>query len=396
MYRNNWSLIWGAAAIFLCLLPFYLFRLAQPPIQVWDEAYHVPAAQSYLKGDPSAYRNPGNPPLGKEIIALSIRLGVDEPFAQRLPSALLAAALGALLFLAAASLSGWWESGLIAALLWLSSPLAYLHGRLAMLDMPTAFFYTAGLIAFLPLLKNPERPRRGYWIVLACFLAALGTTVKVIVAALFPLFLIGLLAIRAQFPLKKSLSLLALASGVALAAVWMAVYGVIGIWPTEIPHQISRMIQMQSTTHKDYAGLSTWQDWFLGRGSLWFHSEKDGQGRRYAALCTNNPLLWIPGTLAALGTLWKGLRGSPVAIYLGLAVPIQILFWVSLKSQWILSYGLAMEPVFCLAIPFLLWSLFSNKTGGRKFAAIWGFCLAAAALFYFIKIHSQVMGFFQP
>ncbi len=395
MYRNKRRLLFGTLGIFLCLLPFYLFRLGYPHIQVWDEAYHVPAAQSYLAGVKSSYRNPGNPPLGKEFIALSIRFFGDKPWAHRLPSALAAAALGAILFLAAFYLCGW-ECGLLAVLLWLSSPLAYLHGRLAMLDMPTAFFYTAGLVAFLPVLKNPDRAGRRRWIVLACFLAALGTAVKVIVAALFPLFLIGLFLVRGRLPLKRSLPVLFAASAAAILLAWTAAYGFLGFWPSEIPTQIDRMIRMQSTLHKDYAGLSTWQEWFLGQGSLWFHSEKNEAGLRFAALCANNPLLWIPGGLATLGLLIKGWRGDSTAAYLGLAVPIQILFWVLLKSQWILSYGLSMEPVFCLAIPFLLNGLFQAKAGGRKFAAVWGFCLVAAAGFYFVKVYPQVFGYFQP
>lgn len=395
MYKNWGRLLPGAFGIFLCILPFYLFRLGYPPIQVWDEQYHVPAAQSYLQGVKSAYRNPGNPPLGKEFIALSIRIFGDREWAHRLPSALSAAALGALLFLAASYLCGW-EFGLLAVLLWLSSPLAYLHARLAMLDMPTAFFFTAGLAAFLPVMKNPDQPRRRRWIVLACGLAALGTAVKVIVAALFPLFLLGLFLVRRRLSLKCSLPALLLASAAAIALAWTAAYGFLGFWPSEIPAQIGRMIRMQSTLHKDYAGLSTWQEWFFGGGSLWFHSEKNDQGLRFAALCTNNPLLWIPGGLAVLGLLAKGWRGDSTAAFLGLAVPIQILFWVVLKSQWILSYGLPMEPVFCLAIPYLLHALFQAKPGGRIFAGIWGFCLVAAAGFYFFKVHSQVFGYFQP
>jgi hypothetical protein len=205
-----------------------------------------------------------------------------------------------------------------------------------------------------------------------------------------------LFLVRGRLPLKRSLPVLFAASTAAVLFAWTAVYGFLGFWPTEIPAQIGRMIQMQSTLHKDYAGLSTWQEWFIGQGSLWFHSEKNEEGLRFAALCANNPLLWIPGGLAILGLLVKGWRGDSLAAYLGLAVPIQVLFWVLLKSQWILSYGLSMEPVFCLAIPFLLHSLFQAKVGGRKFAAVWGFCLAAAAGFYFVKIHSQVFGFFQP
>ncbi|HKY63391.1 MAG TPA: glycosyltransferase family 39 protein [bacterium] len=373
-------------------MPFYLFRLGFPPIQVWDEAYHVPAARSYLTGDKASYRNPGNPPLGKELIAASIRIFGDRNWAHRLPSALSAAGVGAILFLAAAYL-GAWEWGILAVLLWLASPLAYLHARLAMLDMPTALFYTAGLAAFLPVLKQPAAAGRRRYIVLACALAALGTTVKVIVAALFPLFFLGLIFVSSSLPLRKSLPVLFGAAAAAILLAWTASYGVLGFGPPEIPGQIGRMIQMQSTLHKDYAGLSTWQEWFLGQGSLWFHSEKNAEGQRFAALCTNNPLLWIPGGLAILGLLVQGLRGDSVAAYLGFAVPLQIVLWLLLKSQWILSYGLPMEPVFCLAIPCLLGALFRAK--GRRFAAVWGFCLAAAAGFYFFKVHAQVFGYFQ-
>ncbi|MCE9624803.1 MAG: phospholipid carrier-dependent glycosyltransferase [Deltaproteobacteria bacterium] len=378
--------------IFACLSVIYLYRIDQPGVQIWDEQHYIPAAQSYLQGDKETYRNLRNPPLGKELITLSIRSFGDTFFAYRLPSALAAAALGALLFGAGLWLSGFWEGGLLSLLLWLSSTLALLHARLAMVDMATALFFFAGLASFLPILKNPTDKNSTIWLLIACSLAALGGSVKVLDSVLFPIFAIGLFAVREKWPLFKSLPRLAIFAALTSGITLLVTYGILGYSPGEIPDQFRKMFGLQSFLHKDYAGLSQWYDWFLGRGQLWYLAKLGEDGRRFGALCIQNPVLWTVGSLATLALLFRGLFSKrPLDLVLGLSIPIQVLFWVIFKEQKILTYGLPMEPSLCLNTSYAL-----SQWVPRRYYRVWAFCLAAGSLLYFWRALPEVGGGFFP
>lgn len=378
--------------IFTCLSLGYLYRVEQPGVQIWDEQHYIPAAQSYLQGEKEAYRNLRNPPLGKELIVLSIRTFGDNFFAYRLPSGLAAAALGAMLFGVGIWASGFWEGGLLSLLLWLSSTLAFLHARLAMVDMATSLFFFAGLASFLPVMKNPDDEDSSIWLFVACALASLGGSVKVLDYVLFPLFAVGLFAVREKWPLFKSLPRLAIFSSLTAVLTLLVTYGILGYGPGEIPDQFRKMFGLQSFLHKDYAGLSQWYDWFLGRGQLWYLAKLGEEGQRFGALCIQNPVLWTAGSLATLALLFRGLFSKrPLDLVLGLAIPIQVLFWVIFKEQKILTYGLPMEPSLCLNTSYAL-----SQCMPRRYYRIWAFCLAAGSLLYFWRAFPEVLGNFFP
>jgi 4-amino-4-deoxy-L-arabinose transferase-like glycosyltransferase len=378
--------------VFLGSLPLYLYRLEQPTQRVWDEQAHILAAQSYFLHRKDLYRNPKNPPLGKELMAISVQTFGESFFTYRLPSALAAATVTALLFLAGFNLTSSLGSGLLAAWLWLSSTLAYLHGRLATLDMMTAFFFLAGLVAFLPVL-TPQYRRRGLWLALACLLAALGGAVKMLVYLLYPLFFLGLWTIRDQWPLRQSLPRL-LGWGLAAVVVVLALsYGALGYAPQEIPTQIANIYHLQSKLHPDYSGLSPWYDWFLFRGNLWYGSETTVDGRHFTALCLNNPVLWIAGTLALLWLLIKNFwKMDAVAWVIAWAIPLQILFWSLFKKQTVLTYGLTMEPIFCLATAMVIKELSEHSKKPKWTNAAWIFCLGTASTLFFWSVWTQVGG----
>ncbi|MDL1872104.1 phospholipid carrier-dependent glycosyltransferase [Deltaproteobacteria bacterium PRO3] len=379
--------------IFIGLSLVYTLRLDRPEVLVWDEQYHVAAAQSYRTGYKPAYLNRRNPPLGKELIALSARLFGKNYFAYRLPSALSAAALGALLFWTAAWLTRRWEGGLLALLFWLSSTLAFLHARLAMLDMAATLFFFAGLAAFLPVLKDPGGRHPARWIHLACLSAALGGAVKPIGYLLLPLFFLGLVAVRDAYPLRRSLPQLLAAALWTIVVTLVACYGVLGFAPAEIVTEIRRIFALQGFLHKDHPGLSSWHEWFLGRGELWYLSQPGPEGRRFAALCVQNPVLFGLGAFSGLGlAIRAALRKDPVDVFLAAAVPAQLLFWAIFKEQTILSYALPMVPVFCLNIAYAL-SLAVRPTAYYR---VWALCLGTASGIFFYKAFPEVWGTFLP
>ncbi|MFO1463157.1 MAG: hypothetical protein U1F66_05225 [bacterium] len=379
--------------ILICLSVGYSWGIARPRQLIWDEQHHVPAAQSYLRGDKNLYRDLRNPPLGKEFIALSIEIFGDNYFAYRLPAALSAAAIGALLFLVGTWLTASWGGGALSLFLWISSSLALLHARLGMLDMPTSLFFFAGLAAFLPVLNNPQGKTRCYWIILACFLTAAGGMIKVIVFVLYPIFALALWECRMHWPLRQSLPRLLGAASFWTLALLLLTYGVIGFSPGEIPRQWKLMLDLQTQLHKDYSGLSRWYEWFWGGGSLWYRSKPLPTGISYAALCKQNPVLWFAGILSTIGMFVSWCRSRrPTELAMASAVLAQIVFWMLFKEQQILTYALPMEPFFCLNSAYLLKKLLKNQSH----FFIWGLCLAGAAFFFLWKSYPQVLGTYMP
>ena len=79
---DPWAYQAGMTLLFAALV---FWHLGIPSKPYFDEIHYVPAARAMLA---RRMANPEHPMLGKEAIALSIRLLGDTPFAWRLPSAL--------------------------------------------------------------------------------------------------------------------------------------------------------------------------------------------------------------------------------------------------------------------------------------------------------------------
>jgi predicted membrane-bound dolichyl-phosphate-mannose-protein mannosyltransferase len=137
-----------------------LCRTADAHLLVFDEVYYVNAARVIAGITPPTdqkYRgvplgddpNSEHPQLVKVMIAGSIELFGDNPFAWRLPSLLLGtiAILAMFALVRAAGGSDW--LALVAATLMAADNLALVHGRIATLDVPALALMLGAAIAYL-------------------------------------------------------------------------------------------------------------------------------------------------------------------------------------------------------------------------------------------------------
>jgi dolichyl-phosphate-mannose--protein O-mannosyl transferase len=355
----TWCMVIGLAFLVVCLN-----RLGTPHQIYFDEIHYVVAARKMLEGIP---KNREHPMFAKEVIAASITLLGDRPWAWRIPSVLFG-----VLGLHAYGRLVWYvtlrpRATILAMYLLATDFLWFAQSRIAMLDMVSAGLGMVALWQFAAVMRNPRhipRLRLG-----ACGVAmglSLGAKWSIAPAFLVPgLLFLGLRVRESGWKIigRKGAGPI---PGVSLAeaALWLAVLPMVVYWLTYMPGffwsdrpidplgflaQHEYMLKLQDSVKKLHPYRSVWYQWVFNWRAIWY-LYKFVDGAQRGILLIGNPFTMLAGLPALLWCLWLGVRRKRYdalafvvlyALVLGLWVingkPIQFYYHYLLPAAFLMA-----------------------------------------------------------
>ena len=322
--RLDLALALGFAAIALVL---YFWRIEAPwngnKAYIYDEVYHVYTAQQWVKGNTDPWlwttRVPDegfayewtHPPLGKEIIAVSILLFGDNTFGWRAASAVFGAIGIALIYWLGLVLTRRRVAACLAAILTLADGLYFVESRAGLLDIFGAIFMVGAFLAFYAYLKAPADKVR--WPLLGLGLG-LGLAIATKWNAGYAAAIIGVVVmVRTGYLLFKSfggdeegraayragfrqhLLWVPLFMAVLPAAIYMLTYG--PFFGAGFSFQQFRDLQYQmyyyhSHLKDTHAYGSKWWQWPLTQRPVWYGVQYFSEGIVGYTYANGNPLLY--------------------------------------------------------------------------------------------------------
>ncbi len=286
-------------------LALRLHDFSMPGTLLFDEFHFVENARNYLSG--RADWN-DHPPLGKLLIALSIRLFGDNSVAWRAPA--LSCGLLTIGFAgwAVARLFNDLRAGWLAAALLSADGFFISYSRVGMID---GYLVTCGAAAVLV-----ATLRWRTWVApLAGALVGLACSIKFSGIALLPIFVVALL-LDAQLQFKKRAQLLVLMVGTA-AVLYLAIYS-LGLRLTGKAGSIDEVLSETLRLLKHHSSLtdmknplaSSWPGWFLPMRPITIQLPAQGGIRALTTL--GNLAIWWPAVALAMClaavVAWRGVR----------------------------------------------------------------------------------------
>ena len=358
----------------------YGARLNQPPMMYYDEVYQVTTAKQFLAL--SGYRERAHPPLGMLLMAGSIAVFGDHPWAWRVVSCVAGFASLALVWGIVRMLStGAWSAGCAAALFGLDG-LTVTQARIGMLNATMLAFMLASVWCLVRHVVGGRGSRRTALIFsgvsFGCGLAT--RWVALSIAAVLVMFVAKLWRsatdrkrLAGELVLWLVLAPLAIYFASFLIVPFLHGYGWSSIWDFQ-RYMMKLHLDWLQVPHR-YE--SPWWTWPLMLRPIWYgfqrHPMADGRQLVEGVLCIGNPaIIWaIPLALGYM--LWR------VAMHRSLAMGVSLLGFFTQWGQWAFVKRVTFFHYFFTAMPFAAMALaLSLERLWRRGA--WGRGVAAAYL----------------
>jgi dolichyl-phosphate-mannose-protein mannosyltransferase len=308
-----------AAIIFVIAHFALLVGVGTPEKLYFDEVHYVPAARQMLEPVTSApLLNPMHPPLGKQLIALSIRSFGDTPLGWRYPSVLFGAITIVAMYLCGLALFARQEPAVATALLTFLNQMVFAQSRIAMLDI---FALAFGLLAMAAFIHGFRKPRPQLWFALTGLACGLSIACKwsglfVLAVCIVIVAVIRLMqGWRTRFadgdaddwygpdlwPGFRSYHFVACFL-LLPAIVYLSTFVPLCGWslPDILAAQRRIFSDNSTTAIADHPYMSAWPSWPLLVRPVWYLFEKIGDDRFQAIIFLGNPLILWPA-LPALG-----------------------------------------------------------------------------------------------
>ncbi|MCW1384016.1 phospholipid carrier-dependent glycosyltransferase [Novosphingobium sp. KCTC 2891] len=359
----NDPLLW-VLAITAAFLALALYRIGIPSKPMFDEIHYLPAARRLI--DLTHRLNPEHPLLGKEMIALGMRLFGDVPFGWRAPNAVLGA-----IGLFAATRAVWWASlsrstTLLFGVLMASNFIWFILSRIAMLDMAMAAMLA---LAFWQWAQAWRKGGRRHLVLCGAFLGlSLGAKWNGAPLLVMPGLLFAwdrwqaLRGRRGQFLTARDAGPV---PGVSLieAGVWLGLWPLVAYFATFAPAFFYHvqpmtlgglipwqkyMLQLQDSVVKPHTYMSRWWQWVFNIRPIWFlYQNVDGAQR--GVLMLGNPFTMLAGLPALVFCAWDGVKGDKLRRGVALLYVAALIFWALNGKPVQFYYHYTLASLFLIA-----------------------------------------------
>ncbi len=377
--------VFFAAFLLLVFTLLYSYRLGFPPTEYYDEVYHVKTAREFIAL--SGNTDTAHPPLGKMLVALTIRIFGDHSRVWRIIPFVSGIGVLLMFFLLAKKFFGEAKPALFAAVLFALDGILITQSRITMLNTTMVLFMLLTLWFFIKMLEEGggAKPRNfllcGVCLGLAAATRWIGFSIVPVMGILFLKYFPALKEKR-KFLLKSTLLL----TGVPVLA-YFAVnsflllikgYHFKDLWIYQV-----NMFHYHSTLTATHGYGSEWWSWPVMTRPIWYFFErKDGIIR--GILCIGNPaVFWA--FIPALGYLiWDFLKThSTRTAFILTGFLSQWLPWALISRVKFFHYYFTAMPFVALALTLYFQAIWNTGRAGKIFAACYFLLLLGMAAYWY-------------
>ncbi len=375
---------------FLILAALYAFRLNEPAEMYYDEVYHVKTAREFASL--SGNTDTSHPPFGKMLMALSIKVFGDRPWAWRLPSLIAGLAAIYIFYLLAYRFfreSSW--AALAAGLLALDG-ISITQSRIAMLNTLMFLFMLLTVLFFLRFLDNQKSASRDLFFSGVFLGLAAGT--RWVGVFVIPVLMILFLHFKTKTPLSQFWILKLL---VYFVFTSLGVYFFINAfllflksyhWPDPFWKYQVAMLHYHSQLTEGHNYGSPWWSWLPMTRPIWyFFQRKDAWVN--GVFCIGNPAVFWMSFFAFGYLIWNYLKTRSIKIaFIFFGLITQWLPWAVIGRVKFFHYFYSATPFLVLAITLYLQALWETGRLAKIFVGFYLF-LVFAMFFYWYPLYTS-------
>lgn len=385
--------ILAAILIGVITLIVYGYRVGFPESMYYDEVYHVKTAREFLAL--SGNTDTVHPPLGKILIAASMRLLGDHSWVWRLVPLLAGTGSVIVLFFIALRLTKRFPVACLAAFLFLVDGMSITQARIAMLNAAMLLFMLLSFYMLIPYAVNREWPRKRAFCLSGI---AVGLAISTRWVSMGILSVVGILLIAGYLAEKKAVKPRSLSPqkiaylpdlviyyGLIPLAIYLAAHIIIPViyhHPSTFPQFLkvassavwkyqTNMLSYHLHLKEGHNYGSAWWSWPLMTRPIWYYYQKPAVDV-HGILCIGNPLIFWAIPLTMGYTLWRLIREKSLTdLLIATGFFAQWLPWALVSRVKFFHYFYATMPFVALATALFLERLWRTGRHGRWAAILY-------------------------